>query len=40
MEEHSLSVGAHLLLWVFPLVVTVVVVVEDLLDRRQREPNP
>ena len=40
MEEHSLSVGAHLLLWVFPLVVIVGVVVEDLLDRRQREPNP
>jgi len=40
MEEHSLSLGAHLLLWVFPLVVTLLVIVEDLLDRRQRESNP
>ena len=39
MEEQSLSLGAHLLLWVFPLVVTVSVAVERLLDRRQKEPN-
>jgi hypothetical protein len=33
MEEHSLTFGAHLLLWVFPLVLVALVIVEDLLDR-------
>jgi hypothetical protein len=33
MEEYSLTLGAHLLLWVFPLVLVVGVIVEDLLDR-------
>lgn len=37
MEEYSLTVGAHMLLWVFPLTLVVLVVVEDLLDRRKRE---
>ena len=33
MEEYSLTLGARLLLWVFPLVLVVVVIVEDLHDR-------
>jgi hypothetical protein len=37
MEEHSLTFGAHLLLWVFPLVLVVLVIVEDLLDRFKPE---
>ena len=40
MEEHSLTFGAHLLLWVFPLTLVVLVIVEDILDRRKREPEP
>ena len=39
MEEQSLTLGAHLLLWVFPLLLVVVVIIEDLLDRRKREPG-
>ena len=39
MEEYSLTVGAHLLLWVFPLMLVVLVVAEDILDRRKREPE-
>ena len=39
MEEYSLTVGAHLLLWVFPLALVVLVVAEDILDRRKREPE-
>lgn len=39
MEEHSLTFGAHLLLWVFPLTLVVLVIAEDLLDRRKREPE-
>jgi hypothetical protein len=35
MEQHSLSLGAHLLLWVFPLVLTVFVVGDALRDRRR-----
>ena len=35
MEEHSLTLGAHLLLWVFPLVLVVLVIAEDLHDRFQ-----
>jgi hypothetical protein len=34
MEQYSLTLGAHLLLWVFPLVLVVIVLVEDFLDRR------
>jgi hypothetical protein len=33
MDEYSLTLGAHLLLWVFPLVLVVVVIAEDLHDR-------
>jgi cytochrome c-type biogenesis protein CcmH/NrfF len=39
MQEHSLTVGAHLLLWAFPLALVVLVIVEDLLDRRKQEPG-
>jgi cytochrome c-type biogenesis protein CcmH/NrfF len=39
MEEYSLTVGANLLLWVFPLTLVVLVIVEDILDRRKREPD-
>ena len=39
MSDHSLTLGAHLLLWVFPLVLFVVVVVENLLDATDREPG-
>jgi len=39
MEEYSLTVGAHLLLWAFPLTLVILVVVEDILDRRDREPE-
>jgi cytochrome c-type biogenesis protein CcmH/NrfF len=35
MEEYSLTLGAHLLLWVFPLVLVVIVLLEDLLDKRR-----
>jgi hypothetical protein len=33
MEEYSLTLGAHLLLWVFPLVLVALVIAEDLHDR-------
>ena len=33
MDVGQLSLGAHLLLWVFPLVLVSLVIVEDLLDR-------
>jgi hypothetical protein len=36
MDEHSLTLGANLLLWVFPLVLTILVVAERLLDARAR----
>jgi len=32
--EYHLSTGAHLLLWVFPLVITVVAVGAHLAERR------
>lgn len=35
MEQHTLSFAGHLLLWVFPLVLTVVVVVDAVRDRRR-----
>jgi hypothetical protein len=35
MEQHTLSAGAHLLLWVFPLLLTVVVVADAVRDRRR-----
>ena len=37
MQEYSLTLGAHLLLWVFPAVLVVVVIVEALLDGHNRE---
>ena len=37
MEEHSLTLGAHLLLWVFPMSLVIVVIVENLLDSRSRK---
>lgn len=37
MEDYSLTLGAHLLLWVFPLVLTIFVVVESLMDARSEE---
>jgi cytochrome c-type biogenesis protein CcmH/NrfF len=36
MEQYSLTLGAHLLLWVFPLVLVVLVIAEDYLDTRNR----
>jgi hypothetical protein len=39
MDQHSLTFGAHLLLWVFPLGLVVLVVVENLLDARKRQPE-
>ena len=35
MEHHSLSLGGHLLLWVFPLVLAGLVVADTLLDWRR-----
>lgn len=35
MEQHTLSLGAHILLWVFPLVLTVLVVADSVLDWRR-----
>jgi cytochrome c-type biogenesis protein CcmH/NrfF len=37
MEDSSLTFGAHLLLWVFPLALVVLVVGRDLLDRFKPE---
>jgi len=37
MEHFNLSLGAHLLLWVFPLVLVIFVVVENTLDGPARE---
>jgi len=39
MEEYSLTLGAHLLLWFFPLALVVLVIVENLLDKHTREPE-
>ena len=35
MEQYSLTLGAHLLLWAFPLALAVIVLAEDFLDRRR-----
>ena len=35
MEEYSLTLGAHLLLWGFPLTLVILVVAESLLDARK-----
>ena len=37
MEEHSLTLGAHLLLWGFPLALVVLVVAESVHDRLSRK---
>ena len=39
MEAHSLTLGAHLLLWGFPLALVILVVAETLLDTWWREPK-
>ncbi len=39
MQDHSLTLGAHLLLWIFPVVLVVLVIVENLLDARRQEPE-
>jgi hypothetical protein len=38
-DEYTLTLGAHLLLWGFPLVLVLVVVAETLLDTWWREPK-
>ena len=38
-DEYTLTLGAHLLLWGFPLVLVLVVVAETLLDTWWREPR-
>jgi hypothetical protein len=35
MEEYSLTLGAHLLLWGFPLTLVILVVAESLLEARK-----
>jgi len=35
MDQHHLSLGGHLLLWVFPLVLTILVVADTLRDLRR-----
>ncbi len=35
MEQASLSIGGHLLLWVFPLVLTIIVVADSVRDFRR-----
>jgi hypothetical protein len=39
MQDFSLTFGAHLLLWVFPLVLVVLVIAEDLHDRLKPGPE-
>jgi hypothetical protein len=39
MEQFNLSLGAHLLLWVFPLALVILVFVENFLDGPEREPH-
>ncbi len=39
MEQYTLTLGAHLLLWVFPLALVAIVLVEDFLDRRHAGSN-
>jgi hypothetical protein len=36
MEDSSLTLGAHLLLWVFPVGLVIFVFVENALDARGR----
>ncbi len=39
MEQFNLSLGAHLLLWVFPLALVILVFVENHFDGPEREPR-
>ena len=39
MDEPALTLGAHLLLWGFPLVLGIIVIVESLLDAKKRGPG-
>jgi hypothetical protein len=39
MEHFNLSLGAHLLLWVFPSALVIFVVIENMLDGPAREPR-
>ncbi len=39
MEQFNLSLGAHLLLWVFPVALVIGVFVENFLDGPAREPQ-
>ena len=38
-DEYTLSLGANLLLWGFPLALVILVVAETLLDTWWREPK-
>ena len=37
MDGHHLSLGAHLLLWVFPVVLTAATVLSHLRSRREQD---
>jgi hypothetical protein len=37
MDDFSLTIGAHLLLWVFPLALTVLVIAEAVHDALTRK---
>jgi len=39
MDQFKLSLGAHLLLWVFPLALVILVFVENTLDAQGSEPR-
>ena len=39
MEQFNLSLGAHLLLWVFPLALVIFVFVENHFDGPAAEPD-
>ena len=39
MEQFNLSLGAHLLLWVFPVALVILVFVENFLDGPSGEPH-
>jgi len=39
MEQFNLSLGAHLLLWVFPLALIILMFVENHFDGPEGEPR-
>lgn len=39
MDQFKLSLGAHLLLWVFPLALVILVFVENTFDGQASEPR-